>query len=244
MIRQRLQYGGQDIPYKVCFVPGRLAKIAIHVHPDGSVQVDSPQNAELANIKQAVNKRARWLHNHLSQIRIQYENVLPREYVSGESHFYLGRRFVLKVLPIKGDGIEPSVKLKQGQLQVSTPCLLPNTVRSLLENWYKLHAHNVFDTRLSLIVERLPWITNSPNWKLATMKKQWGSCSPKGTLSINPHLIKAPVTCIDYVLLHELSHLKERNHGKIFYQLLSLYMPDWESAKGRLDGMAELLLNE
>lgn len=76
------------------------------------------------------------------------------------------------------------------------------------------------------------------------MKKQWGSCSPKGVLSLNPHLVKASLRCIDYVLLHELCHLQVRNHGQKFYDLLSKHLPEWQAAKARLDGMAELLLNE
>jgi len=72
------------------------------------------------------------------------------------------------------------------------------------------------------------------------MKKQWGSCSPQGTILLNPYLIKAPRECIDYVVLHELCHLKEHNHSPRYYRLLSQLMPDWEPVKARLDRMAEL----
>ena len=61
---------------------------------------------------------------------------------------------------------------------------------------------------------------------------------------LNPHLVKAPRNCIDYVIVHELCHLKEHNHSPQFYQSLSRLMPDWKAVKARLDGMAELLLNE
>ena len=61
---------------------------------------------------------------------------------------------------------------------------------------------------------------------------------------LNPHLVKAPRDCIDYVIVHELCHLKEHNHGPQFYQSLGRLMPDWKAVKARLDGMAELLLNE
>lgn len=76
------------------------------------------------------------------------------------------------------------------------------------------------------------------------MKKQWGSCSPNGRILLNPHLVKAPRECIDYVLVHEICHLKEHNHGSKFYKLLDQMLPGWRSIKARLDGMAELLLNE
>lgn len=76
------------------------------------------------------------------------------------------------------------------------------------------------------------------------MQKQWGSCSPAGRLLLNPQLIKAPRECIDYVISHELCHLKEHNHSPRYYRLLSQLMPGWKTVKARLDGMAEVLLNE
>jgi predicted metal-dependent hydrolase len=75
------------------------------------------------------------------------------------------------------------------------------------------------------------------------MKKQWGSCSPAGVLSLNPHLVKASSLAIDYVLLHELCHLRFHNHSDRFYRLLDRQMPGWKEVKERLDGMAQLLLN-
>ncbi|MGP5314724.1 M48 metallopeptidase family protein [Psychrobacter faecalis] len=84
----------------------------------------------------------------------------------------------------------------------------------------------------------------SPSIKLMVMKKQWGSCSTKGNLILNPHLVKAPRECIDYVILHELCHIAEYNHSERFWRLLTQVMPNWKEVKARLDGIAELYLNE
>ncbi len=75
------------------------------------------------------------------------------------------------------------------------------------------------------------------------MRTQWGSCSPKGELLLNPYLVKAPRACIEYVVAHELCHLIEHNHSPRFYQHLSAMLPDWQARKDELDGMAEWLLN-
>ena len=75
------------------------------------------------------------------------------------------------------------------------------------------------------------------------MKTQWGSCSPSGALTLNPHLIKSPRECIDYVIFHELCHLAEHNHSDRFWRLLTQVMPNWEKVKTQLDGMAELYLS-
>lgn len=242
MVDQTLQYGDTQIAYCVYFVPAQRHRIAIHVHPDGTIQIDAPAQTSLAEIKQAVARRAHWLSGQIEQVKKQNAYVLPREYVSGESHLYLGKRYLLKVR--QNNHETPGVKLRCGQLQVICHDADPTTVKSLLWQWYRSHATELFDRRLDNLCRELRWIAQKPQWKLLKMKKQWGSCSPQCVLSLNPHLIKASTDCIDYVLLHELCHLKHHNHGQAFYRLLRKHMPNWESVKGRLDGMAAILLNE
>ena len=80
--------------------------------------------------------------------------------------------------------------------------------------------------------------------KLLAMEAQWGSCSPSGAIHLNPALIRAPRHCIDYVITHELCHLREHNHSKRFYALLQKHDPYWGATKAELDRLAELLLVE
>ena len=120
----------------------------------------------------------------------------------------------------------------------------PALVKSLLHNWYCKRAGEQFARRLQVLSSQTPWIKQAPRWQLRPMKKQWGSCSPKGVLSLNPLLVKAPRECIDYVIVHELCHLKEHNHSKNFYKLLSQALQEWQSAKTRLDSMSEPLLSD
>lgn len=243
MVAQHVTYGDEQIKYVVCYVANKRKKVSIHVHPDGSVQVDAPENEDLSNIKNAVLKRARWIINHISQTNVQMESVLPREYISGESHMYLGRRYMLKVSPVK-DKKDAGVKLLRGQLKVSTIDTSQAKVKALLWGWYRDHAKDYFSRRIKASVKEVSWIKEEPEWQLLVMRKQWGSCSPKGRLSLNPHLVKAPRECIEYVIYHELCHLQEHNHSKRFYTLLKELMPEWKSVKSKLDGMAEVLLNE
>jgi len=242
VVDQSLRYGEQRIRYRVFFMPGRHRTLAIHVNPDGTVRVDAPPGTPAPRIKLAVTKRARWLSNHLRKIGEQRAHVLAREYISGECLFYLGRRYVLKVAS-RSRGVS-EVKLRHGRIEVATHRPARATVRSLLWDWYTVRARDVFTRRLERVLPELPWIRETPRVKLVAMKRQWGNCSPGGVLSLNPHLVKAPAVCIDYVLLHELCHLKIHNHSPDFYRLLARHMPEWEAVKGRLDGMAEMLLND
>lgn len=98
--------------------------------------------------------------------------------------------------------------------------------------------------RLEAMLSQTLWVVDKPPLRILTMQTQWGSCSPKGRLTLNPHLVKAPGACIDYVILHELCHIAEHNHSEQFYKLLKQVMPNWESVKERLDRMANLLLND
>lgn len=240
--KQTLHYGTERFPYQIIFVPTHEKKIVIDLLPHGVVNVQAPEGTPLDAIKLAVLKRARWIHHHLEKIREQHHYVLPREYTSGETHYYLGRRYMLKVLEEKN--AVPHVKLLRGQLQVCTATRNPEVIKSLLLTWYHERSLEQFEKRLQMLLPKASWLKQAPLWKLRPMKKQWGSCSPKGVLSFNPMLVKAPRECVDYVILHELCHLKEHNHSKLFYKLLNRVNPDWESIKARLDGMSGLLLAE
>jgi len=241
-MRQCLQYGNEEICYQVNRVVSRKLKIAIHVYPDGKVQVDAPADAEPVRISNAVRVRARWISKRLKEIRERNLHVLPREYVSGESYFYLGRRYLLKVIEIPG--CVSKTKLVGRYLQVSTQTAEQTLVKRFVKAWYRARAKELFARRLSVLAEQVVWLREIPPVKLLTMRIQWGSCSPSGVVVLNPNLVKAPRECVDYVILHEVCHLREHNHSPKFYRLLTELMPDWEKHKTRLDGLAEMLLND
>ncbi len=190
-------------------------------------------------------KRARWIYNNLQSFGAQQLHVQPRRYVSGEMQFYLGRRYVLKV--VEDTESAPLVKMQRGKLLVHVTDFEINKaerVRALLKQWYRVRAQYTFNARLQELLPLTDWVTELPEFRVLSMKKQWGSCSAQGTLMLNPHLVKAPRDCIDYVLLHELCHIKVYNHGERFYRLLGQVMPDWKTNKRQLDNMAELFLND
>lgn len=184
----------------------------------------------------AVAQRARWIYTQLHHFREQQAYITPRRYISGESHYYLGRRHVLKVM--ESDTEAQSVKMLRGKLVVTVRDKHAGKVRQRLHDWYKARAKVVFRARLEVMLERALWVDECPPIRLQTMQTQWGSCSPRGRLTLNPLLVKAPRECIDYVILHELCHLAEHNHSPRFYRLMTQVMPEWRTVKTRLDGMA------
>ncbi len=109
-------------------------------------------------------------------------------------------------------------------------------IKQLLEGWYKEQAKKKFKQRLALCGKKLEkYGITTPNISIRKMSKRWGSCSKHGKVILNVQLIKAPSHCIDYVIMHELCHLKYYNHSKAFYKLLNLVLPDWQLRKKRLE---------
>jgi predicted metal-dependent hydrolase len=236
-----LKYGERTTRYSVEETRRLTASILVHVAPDGKVVVEAPPDCSMAEVKMAVQKRARWIFQSQDSAKFGVGRPLPREYISGETHFYLGRRYPLR---IKVGRSETSVKLIRGVIQIQVPFRDNTLVKRRLNHWYAEHAQDYLNRRVKVLMGQFEWLADVPKVRLLSMKMQWGSCSPKGSININPALIKAPRHCIDYVLAHEICHLKEHNHSKKFYNLLSRYCSNWLESKAELDGLAELLLVE
>lgn len=243
-------YGGELIKYELKERKSDINRLLIKVHPDCHVVVLAPKNTSVDDVRVAVKKRSRWIHNHLIQFKSQLKYVRPRNYVGGESHHYLGKKYLLKVINSKNEiPVKTQIKLLRGKLEIavsgegSNKNNVNQIVRMSLDHWYKLRAKEVFSRRLNVLIGQTHWVLEKPPVRIQAMKNQWGSCSPNGRLTLNTHLVKAPRECIDYVILHELCHLAEHNHSPRFYRLMSEVMPEWEEVKERLDGMAEVLLN-
>lgn len=237
----QVAYGDEQITFSLTRQSSRVAsRIAIHVEPDGAVRVDAPNSAPLDVVLAAVRKRSRWISQHVNAAKARMLHVLPREYVSGESLHYLGRRYRLKVIVNPASATE--ARLRGAFVIVSVPKHDVTIVGAALDAWYRKRARDVFAKRLAVLAEPLAWVRELPAVRLQFMSRQWGSCSPAGRITLNPHLVAAPREAIDYVLLHELCHLKHHNHSRSFYATLKRNMPDWANVKERLDERAEVYL--
>ncbi|MDI9819342.1 MULTISPECIES: M48 family metallopeptidase [unclassified Legionella] len=234
-----ITFGDDKIPFELQAKKRQSRRITIKVKADCRVVVSAPPSAARDEIIVAVNKRARWVHNKLQWFKNQQEVISPRQYISGESHYYLGKEYILKV--IDEPDMTPQVKLSDDYLQVISPREKKNS-QQLLSSWYREKADEIFNCRLALLLPETTWVRVYPDIRLRAMRSRWGSCSAKGKITLNTHLIKAPLACIDYVILHELCHIAEHNHSHKFYRLLDKVSPDWRQAKSYLDKTASLYL--
>lgn len=225
-----VEFGSETIRYEVRFLASRQT-LGIEVHPDQRVVVKAPAGCSAEQIAERVQKRASWISRQIADFQRYNPRTPQRQYLSGETHLYLGRQYRLKVV----SGETASVKLSRAYLTV----LLPGTpdrerVRAILHRWSLDRARDVFAEVLKTCLARSN-IAQPPRIIVRAMLSRWGSMSPAGTITLNSQLIRAPRACIEYVITHELCHLTHRDHDASFYRLLGQVMPDWEKRKQRLE---------
>lgn len=227
------------VPYgknRINFLLERKARkrIKISVMPDLLVGVSVPDHVPIEKVLNRVQRRASWIVKQINYFKEFMPHQPPRRYISGETHYYLGRQYRLKVVRAKTH----AVKLKGKYIYVHSlrPESGPRT-RRLMYEWYRSRAQRMFE----IITERChskldKYGIKLPAIDVKTMKARWGSCiHMKGRIGLNTELIKAPSHCVEYVIVHEMCHLKYPNHTKRFYSFLTLVMPDWGKRKERLE---------
>lgn len=224
-------YAKETIDFNVLYVDRKTMEIA--VHPDSMVVIKAPVGTDFAEVQRRVTRRAGWIKRQLDYFR-QFEPRTPgRRYVGGETHLYLGRQYRLKI----SSGGQDSVKLVRGHFHiVAKGNATPDKVRSLLDGWYADKAAERFKESYERnwpCFEKLS--STKPRLQIRRMRKRWGSLSKGGLLTLNTNLIRAPKECIDYVITHELCHLKYHDHSSEYYRLLEKMMPDWEKRKHKLE---------
>ena len=191
------------------------------------VKVSVPLTLSDSRIRNLVTKRTPWIKNKL---REQSDRPItpPKEYVSGETVTYLGKNYRLKVLI----GEQPSIKLRRGYVEATvtkTDLDTKNTIRSLLEHWYRSLA----EKRLGEKTARLAGVigVNPASVTVKNYKSRWGSCSTKGDISYNWRIILAPHSIVDYVVVHELCHMLEHNHSSKYWKHVERHVPNWRECR-------------
>jgi len=226
-----IQYGRKRIEFQLLYSARKT--LAIDVHPDLSVVVTAPKDTDDSTVEEKIRKRASWI---VQQQRF-FENYLPpippRRYVSGESHRYLGRQYRLRA----HEADQEAVKMARGQINVFlTDASKKHRIKTLVTGWFRQRAEVVFQESFdSVAVKADRFGIVADTFEIRRMKNRWGSCSKEQRILLNPDLIIAPKMCIEYVIVHELCHLREHSHSSDFYSLLKKLMPDWERRRERLN---------
>lgn len=200
--------------------------------PDGRVRIAAPLETPDEAIKLLIAKKMPWIKKQQNKFN-QQERQTKREYLSGESHYFFGSRYRLNVIQSNSKPRIEIIRKTHIDMYI-TPDMTQERKERLMENYYRAELKK----QIPALQDKWSKITglNVNEVKVRKMKTKWGTCNPKQQrIWLNLELAKKAPRCVEYVLVHELTHLKEKHHNKQFEQLLKSYMPQWDQCKQELN---------
>ena len=234
-----LELDGHRLQYQVLY--SRRKTIQLVLKTADFLVIKAPLNIEPGILVQLVSKRRKWLIKHIESLKVHPYAETPR-FEDGSIHFFLGRPYLLNIQTASAKRFSRS----HDRFLVSAPADKPHAAEELLYKFYTGEAKIFFNQRLdalwpefcrclSAIDPAGNWFERrQPNLTVRRMKSRFGSMTAQNKMTLNTELIRAPARHIDYVILHELCHLKHMNHSKDYYALLARVLPQWAALKHEL----------
>lgn len=203
--------------------------ITITIDRDSKVIVNAPENLNEEEIEKYIYKKRLWIWEKLAIKKSAYEDIFEKKFVSGESFSYLGRNYRLQIIEGNDD-----LKLKHGWFILGER--KQSKAKEIFKDWYSNHLKNKIEERLVPICNEKR--IEEPTFRIMELGFRWGSCTKDGSLNFNWKIAMAPTSIIDYVIVHEIVHLKEHTHNEKFWKELSKFMPNYLEKKEwlRLNG--------
>ena len=223
--KRKITVSGQTISY-IIKRSARAKHVRLEVRQETGLTVVIPKSYKIGQIPDLLEAKRSWILDKLAKYGEVQSLCANKEVKSGDAIPYLGRD--LEVVKRQNRRNADSVKLEQNRLVVSLRSAT-SRLNSVLEQWYRVQAAKLIKERADKLSTRLGLTYNRVI--IRGQKTRWGSCSHKGNLSFNWKLIMALEPVIDYVIIHELAHLKEMNHTKRFWELVAEHCPRWREHK-------------
>ncbi|HHV95606.1 MAG TPA: M48 family metallopeptidase [Clostridiaceae bacterium] len=228
------------IPYTV--VKTRRKTIGIIINRNGEVKVHVPFGVTKKQIDEIVQKKADWIIKKVNEVIERNSNIIQKEYINGEKFLYLGDEYTLEIVEKDFDKIKKNDKaFDKGEVLIKDNTMLvyiseglpdeirKQTIKESLIKWYKKRFTEIVKERINKYSMKLNVFPHRVVIK--NQKTRWGSCSEKGNINLNWRLIMAPIHIIDYVVVHEMCHLKVMNHSKDFWTLVESIMPNYRECR-------------
>jgi predicted metal-dependent hydrolase len=208
-------------------------RLKITVTPNCEVRVVAPAEVDDEEVRERVRRRGHWIVRQIEDFEQYRPRTPPRQFISGETHLLKGTQYRLKVF----ERPAPNVFVRHDRIVLETPHPDSRPHKAgLLKYLYRLEAHRELPSRLDAAVPAFATDgIKRPRLIIRSMVKRWGSFTPSGNLVLNLDLIRAPVHCIDYVIVHELAHALQPDHSPRWRQVMDRVMPDWRERKKQLE---------
>lgn len=199
--------------------------------PNGRVRVAAPLLLNDENVRLTVVSKLAWIKRQKARYQGQARQS-KREYIPRESHYFLGRRYLLNVIEQEG---QPHVEISRANRidLVVRPGTDTSKREQLMLDWYRKELKAMIPDLIKKWEAVIGVVV--ADWGVKRMKTKWGSCNAEARrIWLNLELAKKPVQCIEYIIVHEMLHLLERHHNERFYGLMDRFMPSWQSYRDDL----------
>jgi hypothetical protein len=195
--------------------------VALIINPDGTLVVRAPLKLSAQRIEEIIRQKADWIRIQQEKINRQQAASQPKQFIDNEKFWYLGELYPLKIVR------NARKRFLFAATHFELDQAYQSQARQILELWYRQQARSIFSQRCDQIARLLG--LKHYRLRLSSARARWGSCSHQGTISLVWRLVMAPGSVIDYVILHELIHLRTHNHSKTFWAQVEAAMPDYRT---------------
>lgn len=217
---------------KIDVVQKDIKNIHLSVYPpNGKVKIAAPERMDLDTIRVFAISKLQWIKKQQNIFNKQQRET-PREYLTKESHYFKGKRHLLKVIE---QYEPPKVILKHSRIELY---IRPNTTiekrKEILDHWYRSELKKIIPDMIKEWEKKIG--VKSNEFGIKKMRTKWGTCNPAAKrIWLNLELAKKPVECLEYIIVHELIHLIERTHNQTFINYMNNFMPKWRFHRDELN---------
>jgi predicted metal-dependent hydrolase len=196
--------------------------IALEIQSDGNLVIRAPRHVSHSFIQKLLRKKQQWIIEKQQILRERQSKATPKQYVQGEEFYYLGKSYKLDIK----DSFSVPIDFNSG-FRISAR--YKDNIKELIKQWYRQQAKKIIPQCVKQIADSHSF--EFTNIKITSAEKRWGSCTGKKTLNFSWRIIMLPPDIIEYIVLHELAHLKELNHSKNFWLEVKQMLPDYKKRK-------------
>ncbi|CZR96945.1 MULTISPECIES: M48 family metallopeptidase [Clostridioides] len=230
-------FRGNEI--KVILLYKDRKNISIKIDSFGKIIVTSPPKISKKIIKDIIIEKGDWILKKSEKYKNREESYRQRMFINGEKFLYLGKEYYLVIKEMLDDCVSKSnctINLDESQIIIQTNDTSKDFIRTSLKEWYKTESQRI-------VLERIDFLKSTceimkqlipKSVKVKEQKKRWGSCTSQKNIYINSKISMARLDVIDYIIIHEFSHLIHMNHSKKFYDLVKSIMPDYREKENWL----------
>ncbi len=209
-----------------------IKNLHLSVHPpDGKVRISAPSRMSIDTVRSFALTKLSWIRKHQQRFKEQARQT-PREYLDRESHYFFGKRYLLKVIENQRAG-DVRITGSSIELHIREGTSLSKRAE-LMNEWYRKELKKVLPEVVNKWEKQIG--VSASSWAIKSMKTRWGTCNRRvGRIWINLELAKKPPICLEYVVVHELVHLLEGHHNDRFKKYMDEFMPRWRMYKEQLN---------